>query len=192
VIELAQAAKPLRADAARNRDLILKTAYETFASEGLAVPLDEIARRAGVGAGTVYRHFPTKDDLFRAVVADRLGQIVSEGRALLDGSGAGEGLFTFLRRMVLSWGADDRGLVDALASAGFDQASAGADVDAEFLALLGDLLRAAQHAGTVRADVTTPEVKALMVGCLAMQGYDDGVAARVTEVVLDGLRPQTS
>ena len=53
-------AKPLRADAARNRARVLETAYDTFAAEGLSVPIDEIARRAGVGAGTVYRHFPTK------------------------------------------------------------------------------------------------------------------------------------
>ena len=62
---MAQPAKPLRADAARNRARVLEIAYETFAAEGLSVPIDEIARRAGVGAGTVYRHFPTKEDLFQ-------------------------------------------------------------------------------------------------------------------------------
>jgi len=64
---LAQPDRPLRADAARNRARVLEVAYDTFAAEGLSVPIDEIARRAGVGAGTVYRHFPTKDDLFLAV-----------------------------------------------------------------------------------------------------------------------------
>src|ERR1700722_15428700 len=59
--------KPLRAGAAPNRARVLEPAFETFAAEGLSVPIDEIARRAGVGAGTVYRHFPTKEDLFRAV-----------------------------------------------------------------------------------------------------------------------------
>jgi AcrR family transcriptional regulator len=186
---LVQVEKPLRADAARNRDLVLKAAYATFASEGLAVSLDEIARRAGVGAGTVYRHFRTKDDLFRAVIADRLGQIVDAGRALLTGPESGEALFIFLRLIVLEWGVEDRGLVDALAGADLDWGSAGSDAEAEFMALLGDLLRAAQEAGTVRADVTAPEVKTLLVGCQAMQGYDDGAAAKVTDVVLDGLRP---
>jgi AcrR family transcriptional regulator len=188
---LAEAAKPLRADAARNRDRVLKTAYEAFAGEGIAIPLDEIARRAGVGAGTVYRHFPTKDALFRAVIADRLDHIVGEGRGMLDGPDADEALFAFLRSIVLRWGAEDRGLVDALANAGFDWGSA-PDAEAEFLALLGDLLAAAQEAGTVRAEVTVPEVKALVVGLQAMQGYDEGVADRVTEVVLDGLRPAAS
>src|ERR1700760_1416434 len=94
---MAQPAKPLRADAARNRARVLETAYETFAADGLSVPIDEIARRAGVGAGTVYRHFPTKEDLFRAVVDSRIRRIIDEGRALLDDPGPGEALFAFLR-----------------------------------------------------------------------------------------------
>ena len=113
-------ARPLRADAARNRARVLETAYETFAAEGLAVPIDEIARRAGVGAGTVYRHFPTKEDLFSAVVDSRIRRIIGEGRGLLDVPGPGEALFAFLRSMVLDWGATDQGLVDALAGLGID------------------------------------------------------------------------
>ena len=76
---MAQPAKPLRADAARNRARVLEIAYETFAAEGLSVPIDEIARRAGVGAGTVYRHFPTKEALFRAVVESRMRRLIDEG-----------------------------------------------------------------------------------------------------------------
>ena len=102
---MAQPARPLRADAARNRARVLEVAYETFAADGLGVPIDEIARRAGVGAGTVYRHFPTKEDLFRAVVQDRIQRIVSDGRALVAGDDPGQALFTFLRSMVLEWGA---------------------------------------------------------------------------------------
>lgn len=181
--------KPLRADAARNRARVLEVAYDTFAAEGLAVPIDEIARRAGVGAGTVYRHFPTKDDLFVAVVADRLRRIVDDGRALLREVDEGEALFTFLRSMVLQWGATDRGLVDALAGLGIDVGVVAPAAEQEFLALLGDLLSAAQRAGTVRRDVSVPELKTLMVGCQAMQSYNDGLADRVTGVVLDGLRP---
>src|SRR6201991_2623031 len=102
---MAQPARPLRADAARNRARVLEVAYDTFAAEGLSVPIDEIARRAGVGAGTVYRHFPTKEDLYRAVVEDRIGTIVEDGRALLGEGDPGEALFAFLRSMVLQWGA---------------------------------------------------------------------------------------
>jgi AcrR family transcriptional regulator len=189
VVPVSVPARPLRADAARNRARVLETAYETFAAEGLSVPIDEIARRAGVGAGTVYRHFPTKEDLFAAVVESRLQHIIAAGHALLDDPGPGEALFAFLRSMVLDFGATDQGLVDALGGLGIDVDSAAPDADAAFRALLGELLAAAQGAGTVRADVDVPEIKALMVGCQAMQGYDSARAARVTDVVIDGLRP---
>jgi len=181
-------ARPLRADAARNRTRVLETAYDTFAAEGLSVPIDEIARRAGVGAGTVYRHFPTKEDLFVAVVESRLRHIIAAGHALLDEPGPGEALFAFLRSMVLDWGATDQGLVDALAGLGIDVDSVAPDADAAFRGLIGELLVAAQGAGTVRPDVDIPEIKALLVGCQAMQGYDKARAERVTGVVIDGLR----
>ena len=169
---MAQPARPLRADAARNRARVLEVAYETFAAEGLGVPIDEIARRAGVGAGTVYRHFPTKEDLFRAVIEDRMQRIVDDGRALLAAGDPGEALFTFLRSMVLQWGATDRGLADALAGVGIDIKAAVPEAEEAFLGLLGELLRAAQKAGTVRRDVDVPDVKAIVVGCQAMQAYN--------------------
>lgn len=182
-------ARPLRADAVRNRARVLETAYETFAAEGLSVPIDEIARRAGVGAGTVYRHFPTKEDLFAAVIADRMQQIIASGRALLDDSGPGEALFAFLRLVVLECGATDRGLVEALAGSGIDIETAAPNSEGAFRGLLGELLSAAQAAGTVRADVDVPAIKVLMVGCQAMESYSAELAERVTGVVFDGLRP---
>ena len=166
---MAQPARPLRADAMRNRARVLEVAYETFAAEGLSVPIDEIARRAGVGAGTVYRHFPTKEALFRAVIADRMRRIIDEGYALIESEQPGQALFTFLRSMVLQWGAADRGLVEALAGLGIDVNIAVPEAEEDFLGLLADLLSAAQKAGTARLDVTVPEVKTLMVGCQAMQ-----------------------
>jgi AcrR family transcriptional regulator len=180
--------RPLRADAARNRARVLEVAYDTFAADGLAVPIDEIARRAGVGAGTVYRHFPTKEDLFRAVVEDRIQRIIDEGRALLNAGDRGEALFTFLRSMVLQWGASDRGLSDALAGVGIDVETVIPEAEDTFMAMLGDLLRAAKKAGTVRRDVDVADVKAILVGSQAMQAYNPSAAQRLTEVVLDGLR----
>ncbi|OLO98635.1 TetR family transcriptional regulator [Mycolicibacterium porcinum] len=177
----------MRADAARNRARVLEVAYETFAADGLSVPIDDIARRAGVGAGTVYRHFPTKEALFQAVIAERIRSLVEEARSLLEAN-PDEGLFDFLRSMVLQWGAADRGLVDALAGSGIDVDAVMPEAEDEYLAVLGELLTAAQRAGTVRSDVTVPEVKALLVGCQAMQSYNDDVAERVTSVVFDGLR----
>jgi AcrR family transcriptional regulator len=186
--QMAQPARPLRADAARNRARVLDVAYETFAAEGLSVPIDEIARRAGVGAGTVYRHFPTKEALFGAVIEDRMQHLVDDGYALLKSEGPGEALFTYLRSIVLQWGATDRGLVDALAGLGIDIPSVAPDAEDAFLAVLGDLLRAAQDAGTARQDIGVREVKSILVGCQAMEAYNSALADRVTDVVVDGLR----
>jgi AcrR family transcriptional regulator len=182
--EVAQPARPLRADAARNRERVLKVAYETFAAEGLSVPIDEIARRAGVGAGTVYRHFPAKEDLFRAVITDRLQRLVDDGHALLESGEPGEALFSFLRSLVLEWGAANRGLTDALAGSGIEIQEA----EDAFLGIVDELLRAAQKAGTARSDIGVAEVKALLVGCQAMQTYNGELAERVVDVVFDGLR----
>ncbi len=90
--------------------------------------------------------------------------------------------------MVLQWGATDRGLVEALAGVGIEISSAAPEAEADFLDLLTDLLRAAQRAGTVRPDVDVLEVKTLLVGCQAMQSYNAELAAKVTDVALDGLR----
>ena len=180
--------RPVRADAARNRARVLEVAYQTFAAEGLSVPVDEIARRAGVGPGTVYRHFPTKDTLFQAVIADRLRHLIDEGRALLESEDPGQALFTFVRSMVLQWGAADRGLVQALAGVGIDINNTVPQAEQNFMNLLSDLLRAAQRAGTARPDIGVPEVKTLLVGCQAMQEYNAEVAERVTDLALDGLR----
>ena len=185
---MAQPARPQRADAARNRARVLEVAYDTFAAEGLSVPIDEVARRAGVGAGTVYRHFPTKEALFAAVIQDRMQRLIDDGYSLLESDGPGEALFTFLRSVVLQWGATNRGLADALAGFGIDIASAAPDAEEAFLALLGELLRAAQEAGTARKDLDAREVKTILVGCLAMEAYNSALADRVTEVVVDGLR----
>jgi AcrR family transcriptional regulator len=181
--EMAEPDRPLRADAVRNRARVLDAALEAFAAEGLSVPIDEIARRAGVGAGTVYRHFPAKEDLVGAVIVDQLQRIIDGGHALLEAGKPGEALFTFLRAAV-EWSATNRGLVDALAGTGNEVE----DAEAQFKELLGELLRAAQDAGTARKDVGVADVKALMVGLQAMQAYQPDKAATLTDVVLDGLR----
>jgi AcrR family transcriptional regulator len=186
---MAQPVRPLRADAARNRARVLEVAYETFAAEGLSVAIDEIARRAGVGAGTVYRHFPTKEALFAAVIEDRMQHLVDDGYALLKSVGPGEALFAYLRSLVLQWGATDRGLVDALAGFGIDIETVAPDAEDAFLAMLGDLLSAAQQAGAARPDIGVREVKSILVGCQAMEAYNSALAERVTDVVFDGLRP---
>jgi AcrR family transcriptional regulator len=180
-------AKPLRADAARNRARVLQVAYETFAAEGLGVPIDEIARRAGVGAGTVYRHFPTKESLFQAIVADRMEQLVDSARALVS-TDPSQALYGFLVRMI-ELAAVDQGLADALAGIGVDLATVVPEGEREFMAVLAELLRQGQRAGTVRSDVDAKDIKTLLVGLQAMQRYrgEDEALMRLFQVVRDGL-----
>ncbi len=181
-----ETSRPLRADAARNRARVLAVAYETFASEGVAVPIDEIARRAGVGPGTVYRHFPTKEALFQAVIEDRVRSIVAAAETLL-ADDPGSALFDFLREMVRT-AAVDHGMADALATYGVDIDQAAPGAEAAFVKVLTDLLAAGQRAGTVRADVGPAEVKALLMVCKSTQDHGAGIADRVVAVIVDGLR----
>ncbi|MBP2325848.1 AcrR family transcriptional regulator [Kibdelosporangium banguiense] len=182
---MAEQSRPLRADAARNRARVLQVAYETFAAEGLAVPIDEIARRAGVGAGTVYRHFPTKESLFQAIVADRMGHLIDVARGMA-ADDPGQGLFKFLHYM-LEEGSADQGLADALAGIGIDLGASVPDGEREFMQMLAELLAAAQAAGCVRSDVAAKDVKTLLVGLQAMQRYRGDDAELVFRIVLDGL-----
>ena len=184
--KMAQSARPLRADAMRNRGRVLKVAYETFAAEGLSVPIDEIARRAGVGTGTVYRHFASKDDLVRAIITDQLRHVIDQGHMLLQSGDPGEALFSFLRSLVLEWGASDIGLKTAVAGSDIKIRIKG--VRDAFLGLLDELLSAAQQAGTARTDVNATHVKTLIVGCQAMRTYNNKASKRAIAVVFDGLR----
>jgi AcrR family transcriptional regulator len=176
--------RPLRADAARNRARVLQVAYETFAAEGLAVPIDEIARRAGVGAGTVYRHFPTKESLFQAIVVERVGQLIGVARGMA-ADDPGQALYVFLRYM-FDEGAVDQGLADALAGIGIDLGTSFPEGERELMVVLAELLALAQAAGSARSDVDAKDVKTLLVGLQAMQRYR-GDAERVFRIVCDGL-----
>ncbi|HEY1552270.1 MAG TPA: helix-turn-helix domain-containing protein, partial [Kofleriaceae bacterium] len=92
--------RELRADAKRNRERVLAIAQQVFAAEGLAVPIDEIAKRAGVGIGTVYRHFPTKEALFAAIVHDRMERLIEYATSLGNAAKPGDALFAVLDRLI--------------------------------------------------------------------------------------------
>ena len=174
--------RPLRADAARNRENVLRAAREAFAESGYGVPLDEIAARAGVGPGTVYRHFPAKEALFEAVVTARVTDLVADARNRAGAADPGEAFFGFLARMDAE-SAAKRDLPDAISIAGSlrDDLNAALDV----------LLRRAQQAGAVRGDVRTPDLIVLLKGVLAgLAGSTDAsLRAVVFAVLADGLRP---
>ncbi|MEV4618861.1 helix-turn-helix domain-containing protein [Asanoa sp. NPDC049573] len=181
----------MRADGVRNRRKVLDAAMAAFATDGLAVPVAEIARRAGVGTGTVSRHFPAKESLYEAIVLTRVEEIVARLAELAATRPPGEAFFAFLAYMV-DQAAENRGLAEALAGAGFDIEAAatrgGHDLDGAEAALLAR----AQQAGAVRADVTNADVKALIVGCVARErgATDPAARRRMVEIVSAGLRRQ--
>src|SRR4051812_28649374 len=98
--ECTSMSRPLRADAQRNRARVLQVAAQAFSEEGLSVPVHEIARRAGVGTGTVSRHFPTKESLFAAVLLDRMEYLVRTAGELAGGKEPGEAFFALFSLMV--------------------------------------------------------------------------------------------
>jgi AcrR family transcriptional regulator len=182
--------KPLRADAERNRQRLLEVAQAVFAAEGLAVPIDEIARRAGLGVGTLYRHFPTKEALFEAIVVGRLESMVAYGDERIEAPETGSAFFDFLGRMVEE-GAAKRDFTDALASTGVDLTKVLGGLKKELARIMGVLLKRAQAAGAVRPDVGVPEVLALMTGAFTSidrLGAGPKARERLLAIVCDGLR----
>ncbi|MBZ4018283.1 TetR/AcrR family transcriptional regulator [Streptomyces purpurogeneiscleroticus] len=159
----------LRADARRNRALVLQAARSAFEERGLTVPLGEIARRAGVGAGTVYRHFPSKDALFRATVADRLRLFTDTARDLADVPDPGEVFFRFISSVVRLV-AQNKAMCAALeGTAVVDVRPVMPGLEEEFWSALDVLLIRAQRAGAVRKDVSIADVRVLLTGCMAME-----------------------
>jgi AcrR family transcriptional regulator len=183
--------RALRADAERNRRRVLEVAQEVFSTEGLAVPIDEIARRAGLGVGTLYRHFPTKEALFAAIVVTRMEDVTAEARAQHETDAPGEAFFTFLVRMIDGW-RQKKDFIDALTSAGADLegvARAKHDLHRE----LGKLLERAQKIGAVREDVSIKEILALVagaIGALDRHGISTKGRDRMLAIIFDGLRGQ--
>ncbi|HET9140925.1 helix-turn-helix domain-containing protein [Actinophytocola sp.] len=183
--------RPLRADAARNRARVLAAAQEAFAAEGLAVPLDDIARRAGVGAGTVYRHFPTKEALFEAVILDRLTRFVEHARSLATAGDAGAAFFDFLR-LLITGAQSSKDLADALAGTGLAAPGLITSAKQALYEAGQTLLERAQQAGGVRDDVDIAAVMALFTGATTalLQRPDDPALHQMVFAVLhDGLQP---
>jgi AcrR family transcriptional regulator len=178
-----------RADARRNRARVLAVATEVFATDGLKVPVQEIARRAGVGTGTVSRHFPTKQDLFAAILLSRMEELTGQADALAEGEDPGTAFSSFFAILVHA-GAANRGLAEALAGAGYDLEDAAARAGYDLPGRLRDLLARAQQAGAVRPDVDYADVKALLAGCVARDRSNSDPAAlnRIIAVVYQGLR----
>nr|WP_227047963.1 TetR/AcrR family transcriptional regulator [Streptomyces pinistramenti] len=172
---------------------MLQAARSAFAERGLAASLAEIARRAGVGAGTVHRHFPSKEALFEAAVEERLGLFADAARDLADVEDPGEVFFRFLASVV-RLASDNKALCEALATASEGGPGARSASGRDFGEALDVLLVRAQEAGAVRKDVAGDDVRALLAGCVSMERWRprgagaDGAQGRMTALMCDGLR----
>ena len=114
----------------RNRARLLEAAEAVFAAEGISVPVDLIAEKAGVGVGTLYRHFPTKEKLFEAILIGRIDEIADDARARVDSDDPGTAFFDFLAHLVEE-SALKRDLIQALMGAGVEIETGGGCVEAE-------------------------------------------------------------
>ncbi len=172
----------MRADAVANRRRILAAAGAVFGELGAEAPTEEVARRAGVGIGTVFRHFPTKHDLVEATLVAHLDGLTAHAADLAASGEAGPALHALLREIARTGTA-----VPGSGPTGYPAADAASDA---LRAAVGTLLDRAQDAGDVRADVSADEVY-FLIGGLARAGAerpgDGAVRRRAVDVVVDGL-----
>ncbi|MEV4052888.1 TetR/AcrR family transcriptional regulator [Amycolatopsis sp. NPDC049688] len=187
------ASKPLRADARRNRARVLQAAENVFAAKGTGAPTEEVARVAGVGIGTVFRHFPTKEALLEAVLFARLRRFVDEAEAAVAAESAdpGAAFFAFLTSWVEMSSAKNA-YFEALTAAGVTVPVAKSDTGARLMSALGVLLSRAQEAGAVRGDLAVGELVPVIIGVARAAEYagpDAPLRDRAVAILFDGLRP---
>ena len=176
------ARRPKRADAQRNYDALVAAAREAFAEAGVNASLEEIARRAGVGIGTLYRNFPSRRELFEAVYVDEV-QALSHSAADVAHLPPWDALVAWLNRFV-AYAATKRALAEELAH----DSEVFRRCRAEIYAAGQPMMRRAQEAGLVRPDATFDDVLRLISGIVAFQFPEPGQRDRVLAIALDGLR----
>jgi AcrR family transcriptional regulator len=186
--------KRQRADAVKNHEKILKAAEETFATEGVMVPIDLVAERAGVGIGTLYRHFPTKEALYEAIVMTRLEAILAMADDFARDPDPGEGFFLFLREFATQ-AAEKKDLFEALSQAGIDFKAHCADLVDALMAKFDTLCARAVAAGAVRDNVASHDILNLVVGTCQAAGqsdFDDQGLNRLLDIVIVGIQPHAT
>ncbi len=192
--ETGGAVRVQRADARANRVRILDVADDVFGEGGESASTEEVARLAGVGIATVFRHFPTKAALLEAVLARRFDRLREQAEALFDAADPGQAFLGFFRHLVADAPAKI-GIAEALLEAGGDGGGEAAQGSTELRRAFGALLQRAQQAGVIRDDAALPEVYALLVGvsrAAAHEYPDEQVRARMLTIVFDGLAPRLS
>ncbi len=179
---------PMRADARRNYEALLVAAEELFTAHGPNVSLDEIARRAGVGNATLYRHFPDRRDLLVAVCVGEVETLCALGEELHAESDAGQALTSWLRAYIDHVSAK-HGLAAAFATGRRDDSELVAACQTAVEAIGTSLLRRAQKEGAVRDDVKLPDVITLVNAiAMATESTDHRNANRMLAIVLAGIR----
>lgn len=186
-------ARARRADATRNRDTLLAAATRAFASSpGVEPSMRAIAREAGVGIATLYRHFPTRESLVDAVYRDQVQRLTAGARALLDRFPPAEAMRRWMD-LFADWVATKNGMLDTLVAM-IDSGEIAHDrTRGELVAAVTTILDAGGAAGDLRADVSADDVAASLVGILTVAGGADhhAQAGRLLDLLMDGLRPRT-
>ena len=189
---LRETERPLRADARRNRERILESARALFAEYGAEAQMDDVARRAGVGVGTVYRHFSTKEALLVELVRQKFRLFADRAREALEQGGDPFAALTGVMRRNAETAARDAATQQALAGAGDHIWSQARAEQEELLTLTDELIALAVRAGTIRADVRATDIGMLMCGVCATMGFSlPGFDwQRHLDLVIDLLRPR--
>jgi len=180
----------LRADARQNHARLVAAATQAFAEKGAEAPLEDVARRAGVGIGTLYRHFPTRLDLQAAVFRSQVDTICGEGRALLDAESSPGVAFIGWIRNLAAYFAAKRGVSKVVMD--------GLGKDSELLRACSTtmrettqrLLTRAQEAGIIRPDITAIDILRLMHGISVSTETAPELGDRLLSIMLDGLAPK--
>ncbi len=181
--------RPLRADARRNRERILESARAVFAEFGADAQIDDVARKAGVGVGTVYRHFPTKEALLVELLREKFRLFSARARDALEQDGEPFAVIEDLLRRNAETAASDAAVQHALAGAGEHIWMQARAEQQELVALTEDLIARARRAGTIRQDVDANDIAMLMCGLCSTMGAKPGFDwRRHLELVIDVLR----
>ncbi|MEW1895645.1 TetR/AcrR family transcriptional regulator [Streptomyces albidoflavus] len=183
--------RPLRADARRNRERLLVEARRAFAAHGTDTSLEEIARRTGVGIGTLYRHFPHREALLSAVFADAVGELLERARVLLEAERPCAALVEWLRSLI-THASEYQGLSGALMSASSGTGSELSRCSDPMRDAGAALLGRAQEAGVVRPDISIGDLLQLTNAiALAAEATPDEpeLADRLLSLTLRGIRP---
>src|SRR2546421_2059883 len=179
----------LRADARRNHDAVIAAAKQLFADQGLNAQMPDVAKVAKVGVGTVYRHFPTKEDLIAALAAERFERLAEKAREGIAAEDPWEGICEFIR-FAAQIQADDRGLCEVMGSRPEVMDAAARQVGLP--ELCDKLVKRAQRSGDLRADLEWQDIPMIACGMGRITQTTVGPARgrwpRLVEIVLDGLR----